>query len=96
MAYFKVYDFINGTGKVQVTQFTQENKNTVHSWTTGNRHGFFENDIPVLRIENPDGEQIVRPGDYIEKRLVDGVPYCYLLGPTVPGSYALIGEAKDY
>lgn len=49
--------------------FTDKTKDQVYNWITCNKVAEFEDDIPVLKIQTPEGIKIARFGDYIVKDL---------------------------
>lgn len=56
---------------IEAMQFTDENKNQVFNWITGNHYPDFEEpetrNKPIIRIDTLEGEMTAKLGDYIIK-----------------------------
>jgi len=52
---------------IEAMQFTDENKNQVFNWMSGQYAAGFEDGKPILKIGTLEGVMIARIGDYIIK-----------------------------
>lgn len=61
---------------VEAVQFTDENKNQVFNFLSGNVYADFENGKPILRVTTMHGDSaIIRFGDWIVKDALPGTYY---------------------
>jgi len=61
---------------VEAMQFTDENKDRVFNWITGNHYPYYEKVNPVLRIQTLEGMMIAHFGDYIIRGLKGEYDLC--------------------
>ena len=63
MAFFRKLPVV-----IEAMQFTDDNKNQVFNWITGNHYPYFdENKNPILKIETLEGDMTAQLGDWIIK-----------------------------
>ena len=61
---------------IEAEQFTEENKNRVFNWMSGNRTADFEGDSPILKFLTIHGDvAVARLGDWVVRDSKPGTYY---------------------